>query len=257
VTLLSAVLLALASAAAGAINSIAGGGTLISFPAAIACGLSPVVANASNTVALVPGSLASAWAYRKELGENRAVVVRFLAPSVVGGTLGALLVLAAPERVFELVVPWLVLGATALICFKDALQKRIGARGKPSRERTLGVGIGIFVMALYGGYFGAGIGIITLAMLTLLTPLSIHQMNAMKTLIASAVNGAAAVLFLMRGTPNLRAAGVMAVGSVAGGYLGARVAQRVPARAVRLTVVGIGLGLSLLLFARWFRQTSW
>jgi len=242
--------LGLASCLAGAINSIAGGGTLLSFPAALAVGLSPVVANATNTVALVPGTLASAFAYRQELFADKRHFVPLLLPSLCGGLIGAYLLLAAPARVFEAIVPWLVLGATLLILLKRPLLSRLGTKDSPSRSRIVAVGLGIFLMAVYGGYFGAGIGIIILATLSLLTPMDIHTMNARKTVLASIVNGAAAGLFIAKGTANLPAAGVMAIGSIAGGYFGARLARRVPATVVSRAVVAIGLILAAILFYR-------
>ena len=242
--------LMLASLVAGAINSIAGGGTLISFPAAIAFGLSPICANATNAVALVPGSLASAAAYRRELLSDPRWVLPLTVPALVGGAVGAFLVLAAPARVFERVVPWLVLFATLLILLRGPILKRLGAQGAPSRRRVLLVELGILLMAIYGGYFGAGIGIITLATLSVLMPMDMHAMNARKTLLASVVNSSAAVLFLARGAVNLPAAGVMTVGSILGGYFGARMARRVPAQYVGRAVVAIGLCLSVLLLVR-------
>ena len=242
--------LGLASAIAGAINSVAGGGTLISFPAAISLGLTPVCANATNTVALVPGTLASALAYRRELVQDKNWLLPLFLPALLGGLLGAFLVLAAPASVFETLVPWLVFGATMLILFKGPLLKRLGAQGPPSRLRVFAVGVGILLMGIYGGYFGAGIGIITLATLSLLMPMDIHTMNARKTLLASIVNGAAATLFIARGTANLSAAGVMTLGSIAGGYFGARIARRINARYVSALVVAIGLALTVLLLYR-------
>jgi uncharacterized membrane protein YfcA len=242
--------LALASGVAGAINSVAGGGTLISFPAALAVGLSPVVANATNTVALVPGTLASAFAYRRELLKDRRFLVPLFVPTFFGGLIGAFLVLAAPARVFERLVPWLVFGATLLILLKRPILNSLGVDGPPSRSRVIALALGLFLMGIYGGYFGAGIGIITLAVLGLLMPMDIHTMNAKKTLLASVVNGAAAGLFIVKGTANLPAAGVMALGSIGGGYFGARLARRIPAAAVSAMVVVIGLVLTGLLLYR-------
>jgi len=236
--------LGLASGIAGAINSVAGGGTLVSFPAAMAMGLPPVVANATNTVALVPGTLASAFAYRRELLADKRHLAVLLLPSFAGGLLGALLVLVAPEKVFEAVVPWLVCGATLLILLKSRISKYLGAKGPPSRVRVVGAGLAIFLMGVYGGYFGAGIGIITLAVLGLMMPLDIHTMNARKS------NGAAAGLFIIRGAANLPVAAVMAIGSISGGYLGARLARRVPAALVSGSVVAIGLVLTVILLFR-------
>jgi uncharacterized membrane protein YfcA len=173
-----------------------------------------------------------------------------LVPALLGGILGAFLVLAAPPRVFERVVPWLVFGATLLILLRGRLMKHLGASGPPTRLRVALVGLGILLMGIYGGYFGAGIGIITLATLSLLMPMDIHTMNARKTLLASFVNGSAAAFFIVRGTVDPTAAVVMASGQIVGGYFGARVARRVPPRYVSGLVIAIGFFLSLLLFVR-------
>lgn len=247
------VLLALAAGVAGAINSVAGGGSLISWPAAVAAGLSPVTASATNTVALAPGVLASAWAYRRELSGNGRLTLLLTLPAAAGGLAGATLLLAAPPRVFELVVPWLVLGATLTLVLKDVLWRRASAAGgKTTRRRIAGVAFGLTLMAVYGGYFGAGIGIITLALLALLHRMSIHQMNAMKTIITGGLNGVAAVYFLWRGAAYLPAAGAMLVGSLSGGFGGAALARRVDPKKVRWLVVGIGVVLSALLAVRYW-----
>lgn len=245
--------LVLASFGTGVVNSIAGGGTLISFPTLVALGVPPVVANATNTVALVPGSLASAWAYRSDIKESRGLLLKFLAPSVVGGLIGALALLRAPARVFELVVPWLVLGATLLILLKGRIWQWLGKPGTTSKPHTLGASVSILLMAIYGGYFGAGIGIITLAVLSLVADLPIHAMNGLKTLIASTVNASAAVLFLVRKTADVKVALVMMVGMILGGYLGAKVAKRAPTKLVENLVVATGFVMTLLLAARWFQ----
>jgi uncharacterized membrane protein YfcA len=245
--------LILASFGTGAVNAVAGGGTLISFPALVALGLPPVAANATNTIALVPGSLASAWAYRHDLRTHRHLMRRFLLPSVAGGLLGATLVLGAPERVFELVVPWLVLGATLLILLKNRLWRHLKSKPADAHSKRFGASIAILLMAVYGGYFGAGIGIITLAVLSLTAELHIHEMNGIKTLIASTVNGTAAVFFLARGTANVKTAAIMSIGMILGGYFGAKVARKTPGKLVERLVVAIGFAMTLVLAARWFK----
>ncbi len=246
-------LLFLGALLAGAINSVAGGGTIISYPAALAAGLSPITANATNTVALVPGSLAAAWGYRRELAHNFGWVRRFLLPSLVGGVVGAWLVVVAPERVFEAIIPWLVLFATLLILFQEPIRRARGSGGGGSAPRSFWPWLAILGMAIYGGYFGAGIGIITLAVLGAVTPMDLHSQNATKTILASVVNGAATITFLLSGAAHLTAAGIMTIGSILGGYLGARAARKLPATRVRPVVVGIGLCLTAVLAARWLR----
>ena len=167
--------------------------------------------------------------------------------------IGATALLSAPEKVFELVVPWLVLGATLLILLKGRLWQKLSASSVKSKPRRLVASLSILLMAVYGGYFGAGIGIITLAVLSLVADMHIHEMNGIKTLIASTVNGTAAVLFLVRGTAHLRTALIMMVGMILGGYIGAKLARKTPAKVVERLVVGIGFAMTLLLAARWFR----
>jgi hypothetical protein len=273
-------LLALAAAAAGVINSIAGGGSIISFPAAIAAGLPPVVASATNTVALAPGSLASAYAFRGDLGENRRFLPWLVLPAAAGALIGALVLVAASERVFELVVPWLVLLATLLLLVRDILQKRATSAELPpapigapslrpshslrslrprailaharSRRRTLGVAAALGVLSIYGGYFGAGMGILTLAVISFTKRLDIHQLNALKNIVVGAINTTAAMYFVISGTAHLPAAAAMAIGAAAGGYFAARIARRIEPRVVSWVVAGIGVALSAVLAARYW-----
>jgi uncharacterized protein len=245
--------LMLAAAAAGAINSVAGGGSLISWPAAVATGLTQVVASATNTLALAPASLAAAWAYRRELGNNKKLAWLLCLPSAVGALAGAMLLFAAPAVVFERVVPWLVLAAALSIVGKDFLWKRARGIAKKSRGRTLLVGALLGLVAVYGGYFGAGIGIVTIAVLGSLGDMDIHQLNAMKTVIVGAMNSTAAIYFVALGRADLGAAAAMAGGSIVGGFAGASLARRVDAAKVRWVVFAIGIGLSGILVYRRFR----
>lgn len=246
-------LLAIAAFVAGAINSVAGGGSLISWPAAVAAGLSQVVASATNTVALTPGSLAAAWAYRRELARQARRTLLLCVPAGGGSLLGGVLLHVAPARIFESVVPWLVLGATGVLLFKDVLFARAVAAAKPSPRRTALIAAGVFVVAVYGGYFGAGIGMLTLALLAALEPADLIRMNAAKTVICAAMNGVAAVYFVACGRAHLPAASAMAVGAIAGGYGGAALARRVEEKRVRWTVVAIGVSLTAVLAYRRLR----
>jgi hypothetical protein len=243
-------MLVLAAAAAGAINSVAGGGSLISWPAAVATGLSQVVASATNTVALAPASLASAWAYRRELGDNRRTAFLLCLPAAGGALAGATLLFAAPAAVFESIVPWLVLGATGFIVGKDFVFRKARGLAKVSPRRTALVALLLVVVAIYGGYFGAGLGIITLAVLGLLGDMDIHRMNAMKNLIAGAVNSTAALYFVALGRAEPTAALAMACGSIAGGFGGASLARRFEPSKVRWVVFAIGVTLSAILAYR-------
>ena len=244
-----------AAALAGGVNAVAGGGTLLSFPAAMAWGLPSTVANATNAVALVPGSFASAWAYRRELGAVRSVVALLALPAVVGGVLGAVILRYTPVRRFDAIVPWLVLGATLAILFqrrmpRPALGAAAGAGGPPSRRRAAtAVGLQLAV-GVYGGFFGAAMGIVMLALLPLVVPGGIQHRNAVKNLLAVLINGVASLYFVAVGLVSGRAALLMAAGAVTGGFVGGHLARRAPAKVVRALVVAIGLGLSALLAYR-------
>lgn len=251
------VLLAGAAVVAGAVNSIAGGGTLLSFPAAMAWGLTSTVANATNAVAMVPGSLASAWAYRREVRQNVRLVKVLIGPALAGGVAGAMLLHATPVRVFDAIVPWLVLGATLVILF----QRRMGAardalppNERKLRRRTFAAIACQFAVGVYGGFFGAAMGIVTLAFLSLVMSDDIQQKNGLKNLLAVLINGIASVYFAATGLVSGRAALIMTAGAVTGGYVGGHLARRTPARVVRALVVTIGLGLSVLLAYRAWRH---
>ena len=242
------VLVFLAAAIGGAINSIAGGGTLLTFPAIVWLGVPPLAANATSTVALWPGSFGSMWAYRGELTGARAWLTWFTVPSVAGGIIGAQLLLrTSPDR-FDAIVPYLVLGATLLFLLQPPLSRRLSRRApeehdvrRPLRPPSwwfLAAQVGI---AIYGGYFGAGIGILMLAALGAMGLTNIHRMNGLKNWGAMCINGIAAVTFVASGMVNWPVAIAMAAGGLAGGYGGARLALRVGQRWVRRAVIAIGL----------------
>ncbi len=258
------VALAVAAFAAGAVNSVAGGGSLLTFPVLLAAGVDPLTANATNTVALMPGSLSACVTYRAHLrGQGRAIAVMAL-PSLVGGVLGALLLLRGGSATFTALVPWLVLGATGLFASQELLvrwrQSRDGAtevQPEPtlsSARATVGLALAQLVVATYGGYFGAGIGIAMLAALSIVGMRDIHRMNALKNLSAALINGIAVVLFVRAHAADLGAAGLMAIAAVLGGRSGARLAQRVRPETVRRAVTVIGFAIALALFARRFAR---
>jgi uncharacterized protein len=238
---------------AGAINSVAGGGTLVSFPALVWLGLPAVAASATNTVAIFPGSLGSMWGYREEMrtAERRWWIL--LVPSLLGGILGAVLLNWTPPGVFEKLVPFLILFATLLFLAQEPIQKRLKTLhpgGGESQRWLTGAIVFQFFVALYGGYFGAGMGILMLAALSIMGLSDIHQMNGLKNLFALAINGIAAIYFIGAGMVDWPSALVMMVGAIAGGYLGAGLARRLGREAVKRSVIVIGLSMSLLLFVR-------
>ncbi|HEY3057144.1 MAG TPA: sulfite exporter TauE/SafE family protein [Thermoanaerobaculia bacterium] len=244
----------LAAVVAGAINSIAGGGTLISFPALLWVGRAPIIANATNTVALWPGSFAGMVGFRRELSTIRRWLLLLTIPSIAGGALGAWLLLRTPERTFERIVPLLILIATILLAAQEFVSKRLGLLARAHENPTTGWVIFVFVfqfgVAVYGGYFGAGMGILMLAALGLIGLTDLHQMNGLKNLLAICINGIAAIYFAISGAVVWHDGIIMAAGAITGGYFGARVARRLGQKFVRVTVVFIGLAMTVALFLR-------
>lgn len=240
----------LSAFAAGVLNSIAGGGTLLTFPALLAV-LDPAIANATSTVALLPGSVAGAVGYRAELAASRRFVWRMLPPSLLGGLIGSLLLWAYPNA-FGPLIPWLVLTAAVLFLIQAPLSKYLRRHQADAHEPgpVLGVALIWFqlLIAIYGGYFGAGIGILMLTALGFMGVGDIHRMNGVKTLLAAVINGVSVVVFVAGGMVNWSYALVMAVSAIVGGYAGARVARRLPAVYVRWAVIAIGFGLSAYYF---------
>ena len=247
------VLIVLATAAGSAVNSIAGGGTLITFPALVGLGVPGIVANATSTVALVPGSVGAILGYRTALQGARAWALRFAVPSLLGGACGAGLLMITPPERFDAIVPWLVLGATLLFVIQRPMMRLLKNRGSTTTpgtdptERPAPIALLLFqfAVAVYGGYFGAGIGIIMLAALGFMGFKSIHRMNGLKSIGGTCANVMAAGTFAMSHLVNWPIAGAMMVGAIAGGYGGSRLAQRVSQDWVRRTIIAVGLGSGL------------
>lgn len=238
---------------AGAINSVAGGGTLLTFPTLIWLGLPSVMANATSTVAIWPGSFGAMWGYRRELRSADVPLLTFAIPSVVGGLLGAILLRSTPTSVFDRLVPMLILFATLLFIAQDPVQRMLGSRDAARHREPqwlAGAAAFQFIIGVYGGYFGAGIGILMLAALSILGMRDIHEMNGVKNLLALCINGIAALYFIGMGMVSWADAVVMAIGAIAGGVGGARLARRVGRRAVRWTVITIGFAMAMSLAAR-------
>jgi len=230
---------------AGAVNSIAGGGTLLTFPSLLTV-LGPVQANATSTLALLPGSLAAGWGYRKEIAASKHHLKRLMPSSFLGGVIGSLLVIRLPERVFAHLVPWLLVTASILMLLQRPLTRYIGAHPheKPSRGTVAAIVAFQFLVGVYGGYFGAGIGILMLSALAFVGIHDIHEMNGVKTLLGSTINGITAVIFAASGVIVWHYALAMSVAAIAGGYAGARVARRMKDQYVRAIVVAIGLAVA-------------
>lgn len=237
---------------AGAINSVAGGGTLISFPTLVWLGVPSVLANATNTVALWPGSIGGMWGFRRELRGLDRRDYALVVPSLVGGITGAVLLYRTPTELFDRLVPWLILFATCLFMAQEPIQRRLNLTGGGDhRSHWLSWTIGFqLLVGLYGGYFGAGIGILMLAALAIMGHTDIHQMNGLKNLLAVCINGIAAVYFMFTGLIVWQDALVMACAATLGGLGGAGVARRLGRATVRRVVIGIGFAMALSLMLR-------
>jgi hypothetical protein len=230
---------------AGIFNGVAGGGSLISFPILLGLGYPALTANITNTVGIWPGYIASAAGFRREIGDQARRLLRLSPVALAGGTTGALLLLTTSASTFRGVVPWLVLGAAALFAVQPALRRALDRGAAHPRTRPILLVVGVFLASVYGGYFGAAMGVMFLAVLGLALPVTLAHTNGMRAILSMVVNGVAAVVFLIHGGLAWAAAGWLALGALAGGYLGARLALVLPVPALRAVVVVIGVGTAI------------
>ena len=235
----------LAGVAAGTINTVVGSGTLITFPTLLAFGIPPVTANVSNTVGLAPGSLSGAIGYRAELTGQRRRLVRLGSASLVGGIAGALLLLVLPSSAFDAIVPVLIVLGCVLVVLGPRIQRRVAARAAQSgglpEHGVWWVWPAIAAAGVYGGYFGAAQGVLLMAILGIGVADSMQRHNATKNVLALIVNGIAAVIFIFVADVNWPVAGLIALGSVIGGQIGATVGRRLPANVLRAVIVTVGV----------------
>jgi uncharacterized membrane protein YfcA len=231
-----------AAFAAGSINSVAGGGTLITFPTLLWLGVSSKLANGTSTVALWPGGVASAWGFRRELAEADRRLLSLVVPSLIGGVCGALLLVLTPTEVFDRILPFLILFATVLFMAQEPIQRRFNlARAHEAGSHWLSWTMFFqLLVGVYGGDFGAGIGILMLAALSLMGHTDIHQMNAVKNVLGASINALAALLFIYNGLVVWQDALVMMGGAILGGIGGAGLARRAGRTAVRRVVITVG-----------------
>jgi hypothetical protein len=230
-----------AGVAAGAINTLVGSGTLITFPVLLALGYPPVVANASNTVGLVPGSIAGAYAYRAELATQRHLLLRLGATALLGGITGALLLLVLPDEAFRAVVPVLIVVALALVVLQPLLARFLKTHTQDHAGNSLLLITGIFAISIYGGYFGAAQGVLLIGILGLLVPATLQQLNGVKNVFAGLVNAIAAIIFIVAGAVTWPPVALIAAGSIAGSLVAGRYGRRLPDAALRGVIVVVGL----------------
>jgi len=243
-------LVCIAAACAGAMNAVAGGGTFFSFPALLAVGVPPVMANASNSVALWPASLSGAWAYRAELARFKRYLLPLGAVSFIGGIGGGLLLLATKDAVFARLIPWLLLFATLLFAFSgkiSALLKRPHDHRPGNSPLSL---LGQGLVAVYGGFFGAGMGILMLASLAMAGHDDVHEINAIKNLLSAIVYSVTVATFVAAGAVSWPHTLIMLAAATLGGYGGARIARKIPALWLRRFIIAVGLILTVFYFQK-------
>ncbi|MFJ9039925.1 sulfite exporter TauE/SafE family protein [Streptomyces sp. NPDC102406] len=247
-----AVAIGAAGIAAGGMNAVVGSGTLITFPTLLAFGYPPVLANVSNNVGLVPGVLSAAYGYHRELRGQRERLIRFGAASLLGGFAGAVLLLRLPDAAFRAVVPVLILTACVLVLLQPRLNRWMRDREHAGSRADGGVPmwLGVLATGVYGGYFGAAQGVLLMGMFGAVLRDDLQRLNAAKNVLASLVNGIAAVVFIAVADVDWAVAALIAAGSTAGGLIGARVGRRLPPIAMRAVIVTVGVTASALLIIR-------
>lgn len=252
-SLFNEMLIFMAAVAAGFINAIAGGGTLVSFPVLLAVGISPVVANVTNTVALVPGTIGGMWSQRKDFKSQYERLLKLLPVAVIGGIVGGLLLLNTSESSFRSIIPYLILAATLLLAaqvkIKNWVVDRIGHAHSEQHNPMFMLSL-VLLAAIYGGYFGAGLGVILMAVLGYVTDDSMTRLNFLKQALAFAINLAAAIYFGFSGKVDWMIAFVMIFGSLAGGLIGGKLAGKIKPELLRWIVVSAGLIASLIFFLK-------
>ena len=235
----------LAGVAAGTINTVVGSGTLVTFPTLLAFGVPPVVANVSNNIGLVPGSVSGAWGYRRELAGQRGRLVRLGSASLTGGVIGAALLIALPASAFNAIVPVLILLGVVLVLLQPMIARRVAARaesrGGVPVHGAAWVWVLVMLTGVYGGYFGAAQGVLLMAVLGIGLQDSLQRLNGAKNVLAGLVNAVAAVIFIIVAEVDWTIVALIAAGAVVGGQIGATVGRRLPPLVLRMVIVAVGL----------------
>ncbi|HEX2765665.1 MAG TPA: sulfite exporter TauE/SafE family protein [Candidatus Limnocylindria bacterium] len=234
---------------AGTINAVIGSGSLVTFPTLLALGYAPVVANVSNTVGLVPGSLSAAYGYRRELRGQRGRVLRLGVASTLGALTGGILLLLLPADAFERVVPFMLLAACGLMAAQPRLSRLLPQVEGGGREGGLAM-VAVFATGVYGGYFGAAQGVMLIALLAVFVPDDLQRLNGLKNALVSGVNGVTALLFLAIAPVAWEAAALIAFGSIVGGLVGAHFGRTIPAGLLRILVISVGCSVAVWLLLR-------
>lgn len=234
-----------AGVAAGIANGVAGGGTFITFPTLLGLGVPALQANISTTVGVVPSYVGSLQVFRRQLGPHRHLIATLLAPCVLGAVTGCLLLLEGSPTTFRAVVPWLIGAGTALFAAAPYLTSRLAHLERDHPARRWALYAGIFVVSIYGGYFGAGLGILLLAVMALALPLEIHELQGLRNAVSIVINACAALIYVVHGHLALAAVAMLLPGTLLGGWIGALVIQRLSPRLVRLLVIVIGVATTV------------
>src|SRR5439155_17840018 len=243
-----------AGMAAGTINTIVGSGSLITFPTLLAFGYPPVVANVSNTIGLVPGSISGTIGYRRELGRQAGRIVRLGTAAVLGGLSGAVLLLALPAASFQRVVPFLRLVACVLAALQPRLSREVARRRPAAESHSRWLDAAVFATGVYGGYFGAAQGVILIALLAIFVNDDLQRLNALKNVLAVLVNAVAALLFVLVAPVAWEPAALLAVGAVVGGQIGASIGRRLSPLVLRGFIVAVGSLVAIRLLFAWSRE---
>lgn len=249
-TIWTAVAVAAAGAACGIVNSIAGGGSLILFPVLMLTGLKPLDANVTNSVSTWAGYVGGVGGFRGELRAQRSLLPRLAVATLAGSTVGCVLLLVTPSEAFDVIVPWLVLGATALTALQPVVRARLSERSGVSNQPTVAAVVGVFLATIYGGYFGGGLGVMVLAVLGLTIRDTLRNLNASKSVLTLIDATVSVAVFGLFGPVHWDYVAVAAPTTLLGGYAGAAIARRLDERVLRACVIVVGLGVSVYLFGR-------